>query len=79
MTEETRADASFADEIVDELMPEELDWQRLVRTYPLASASLAAAAGAWLGYKKGFSVASAVTAFAGSRLADLMTDSLRND
>ena len=38
-----------ADEVMDEVMPSELDWQRLVRRYPIAAITIGIAKGrsAW--------------------------------
>jgi hypothetical protein len=43
----------LADQLLDELLPEELDWERLVRQYPRACLLAAAGAGVWLGYSRG--------------------------
>jgi hypothetical protein len=40
---------TLADEFLDELMPPELDWRRLVRSYPIPALLVAGAAGYWLG------------------------------
>jgi hypothetical protein len=40
---------TLADEFLDELMPPELDWRRLVRRYPIPALLVAGAAGYWLG------------------------------
>lgn len=53
-----------ADEIIDELMPEQVDWERLVRTYPLPAMALAAAAGFYLAVARGPVVVSAITGWA---------------
>ncbi len=42
-----------ADEVMDEVMPAELDWQRLVRRYPIASITIAAIGGYVLGRNRG--------------------------
>lgn len=52
------------DEVVDELLPEELDWRRLVRTYPIPAVALAAAGGFLLGRRHGRVLLSAAIAFA---------------
>lgn len=59
------ADRGFdgADAVVDELLGEDLDWQRLVRTYPAASLLVAFAGGCWLGLRHGSAVFSAVTGY----------------
>jgi len=55
---------AMADELVDELMPEELDWRDLVCRYPRASLTLAAVAGFFLGRNHGTVLLGAVTTYA---------------
>jgi hypothetical protein len=40
---------SLADELLDDLMPPELDWKGVVRRHPIPAVLVAAAAGYWLG------------------------------
>jgi hypothetical protein len=40
---------SPADEFLDELMPPELEWRRIVRRHPIPSLLVAAGLGYWLG------------------------------
>lgn len=42
-------EASLADELLDDLMPPELDWRGVVRRHPLPALLVAAAAGFWFG------------------------------
>lgn len=42
-----------ANTLVDELLPDELDWQYWVRTYPIAAVSLAAVGGFLLARSRG--------------------------
>lgn len=53
-----------ADEVVDELMPPELNWQHLVRRYPLAAVGLAAVGGFVLGRTRGSEILAAISGFA---------------
>lgn len=54
MTEDTR---SFeADALVEDLLPVDLDWRRLVRSYPLSAMALAAAGGFLVGRRHGVSL-----------------------
>ena len=64
MTSETPATQPFADQLVDELVPDELDWRRLLVSYPLASLAVAAAGGYLLGRSRGASMVGALGAFA---------------
>lgn len=58
-----RPSSHFADELVDELVPGDLDWRHLVTTYPLCSISLAGIAGFFLGRNHGTTLLTAVSAF----------------
>lgn len=40
---------SLADELLDDLMPPELDWRGVVRRHPIPAVLVVAAAGYWLG------------------------------
>lgn len=66
---------SLADEFLDELMPPELEWSRVVRNHPIPALVVAAAAGYWLGRsRRGAAIADAATGAATlaltSRLAE---------
>ena len=58
-----------ADDVVDEVMPSELDWQRLVRRYPIASITIAAVGGYVLGRNRGQEILVALS----NHAADLVT------
>jgi hypothetical protein len=67
---------SIAEEFLDDLMPPELDWRRVVRRHPIPSLLVAAAAGYWLGQsRRGRGIAEAVVGLVAtgvvSRFADL--------
>jgi hypothetical protein len=51
------------DEVVDELMPVDLDWRYLVRTYPLPALAVTAATGFWIGRQRGSELVAALLAF----------------
>jgi len=55
---------SALDEVVDELLPADLDWRRLVVTYPIPALLLAAAGGFWLGRQRGPELVAALSSFA---------------
>lgn len=59
---------SVTDEVVGELMPEDLDWERLVRTYPWPALALAAVGGFFLGLRHGPEILSALSGYAASEL-----------
>jgi hypothetical protein len=54
---------SFAEEILDELLPEGVDWQKLVVRYPLPSLLVAAAGGFFIGRRHGPEIVAALSSF----------------
>jgi hypothetical protein len=58
-----------ADELIDELVPEGFDWERLVRSYPLPALAVAAAGGFLLGRSRGREIVAALAALAAGTLA----------
>ena len=56
--------AEMADQLVDELLPEDLDWRRLVRTYPFPVVALAVGVGFILGRHRGQILLTALGGFA---------------
>lgn len=77
--EGTRRSSSVADEVVDQILPEGLDWQRLVRTYPWPAMLLAAAGGFVLGHSRGPAVLTALGGFAASQVARGVNQVLGDD
>lgn len=68
MEDSVRQD-SVTDDLVGELLPEGLDWERLVRTYPLPALALAALGGFFLGFRHGPEILSALSGYAASELS----------
>ncbi|HYH46064.1 MAG TPA: hypothetical protein VEG34_10280 [Thermoanaerobaculia bacterium] len=60
--EETRGGTSV-EAILDELLPEELEWERLVRTYPVPAVALAAIGGFVIALRHGPEILTAVSGF----------------
>jgi hypothetical protein len=60
---------STTDALVSELMPEGLDWERLVQTYPLPALALAALGGFYLGFRHGPEILTAVSGYAAAELS----------
>jgi len=58
-----------ADEGMDEVLPAELDWQRLGRRYPIASITIAAIGGYVLGRNRGEEIVPALS----NHAADLVS------
>lgn len=67
---------STADDLLDEILPDGLDWQRLVRTYPIPAVLLAALGGFLLGRSHGPAIVSAVSGFAAAEVSKNVGDVL---
>jgi hypothetical protein len=67
MLEEERG--SFVDDLIDDLVPGELDWQRLVTTYPLPALAVVALGGFYLGLRHGAEILSALSGYAASEVS----------
>lgn len=61
--EETARGGTSVEAILDELLPEELEWERLVRTYPVPAVALAAIGGFVVALRHGPEILSAVSGF----------------
>lgn len=69
-------ESPFAEGVLNELFPEDLEWERLVPTYPRACLGVAAAAGFWLGWKRGDEVLDAIGRFAVTQVERAVEDHL---
>ena len=67
---------SRADQVVDELLPEELEWTDLVRRYPKTCLALAALGGYLLGRDRGPEILDALSTFAADRVTEGVNDYL---
>lgn len=56
--------------VVDELLPGEFEWERLVRTYPVPALLLATAGGFVLGRHHGRAILAALGAFAAGEVVE---------
>ena len=70
---------SLADELLDEVMPEELDWERLVRSYPKTSLAVAARGGFLLARSRGPALLGAIGSLAASRVTAQFGELLGED
>jgi hypothetical protein len=70
---------SSPDRVVDELVPETVEWERLVRTYPIPALLLAAVGGFVLGRNHGQEVVGALSAFAGRKVVRSVNELLGED
>jgi len=68
-----------ADRVIDEVMPEGVEWERLVRAYPVPALALAAAAGFWLGVRHGTALVAAGGAFASRQASRGLREALGED
>jgi len=73
------ADANSADQWVDEVAPDDLDWRQLVRRYPIAALAVAALGGFVLGRERGRAIVSALGAYAGDLVAREVNELLGED
>jgi hypothetical protein len=55
---------AFADQLLDELLPDDIDWRRLVVEYPIVSLAAAGVGGYFLGRVRGATIAAALATFA---------------
>ena len=60
---------SIIEEWIDELVPEGVDWQRLVARYPLPSLLVVAAGGFYVGLRHGPQVLKALSGFAAAEVS----------
>lgn len=72
-------DGSMADDVVDELMPTQLDWQDLVRRYPLVALGLATFGGYVLGRHRGREILEAFSLFAADSVSEQVNNLLGKD
>ena len=61
--DETPRGGTSVEAILDELLPEELEWERLVRAYPVPAVALAAIGGFVIGLRHGPEILAAVSGF----------------
>jgi hypothetical protein len=71
--------SSLADEILDEVVPLELDWQGLVMTHPKTTLAVAAAAGFWLGRTRGRRILAALSSFAAETVDESINEFFGRD
>ena len=60
---------SIVHDLVDDLLPEKFDWERMVRTYPVPALLLAAVGGFVLGRAHGPAILGAISSFAAAEVA----------
>jgi hypothetical protein len=70
---------STIDDILDEILPEGLEWERMVRSYPLPALALAALGGFFLGISHGPGIVAAVTGYLGAQISRSVSQVLGQD
>jgi hypothetical protein len=60
---------SIVEELIDEIVPEGVDWQRLVVRYPIPSLLVAAVGGFFLGRRHGLEIVGALSTFAAGEVS----------
>jgi hypothetical protein len=60
---------SMVHDLLDRVLPEDLDWEELVRTYPVPALAVAALGGFLVGRAHGAAIVSAVSSFAAAEVA----------
>ncbi len=70
---------STIDNFLDEILPEELEWERMVRSYPLPAVALAAVGGLLLGLSHGSAIVSAVSSYLATQVSRNVSQVLGRD
>jgi len=70
---------SFEQKVVDDLLPEELEWEEVVRAYPLCSLALVAIGGFLIGRKHGRAIVASFSDSATERVTSLLNDVFDSD
>lgn len=76
VNDEERPGGTSVEAILDELLPEELDWERLVRTYPIPAIALAAVGGFMVGLRHGPMLLGAVSSYVAAEVSRNVGDLL---
>lgn len=66
---ELRERESFVESLIDEIVPEGLDWERLVVRYPIPALLLAAVGGFLVGRRHGPEIVAALSSFAAGEVS----------
>lgn len=69
VNDEMRAVGRGVEEVLDEILPESLEWERLVRTYPVPALAVAAAGGFYLGLRHGTAILAAVSSYVAAEIS----------
>jgi hypothetical protein len=69
VNDELHAMGKGVEELLDEILPESLEWERLVRTYPVPALAVAAAGGFYLGLRHGAAILAAVSSYVAAEVS----------
>jgi len=72
-------ESSPADDVVDELMPPDLEWQGMVRRYPKTALALATIGGYMLGSHRGREIIESFANFAADSVSEQVNSLLGKD
>ena len=67
---------STTEQWLDEILPNDLAWRELVRSYPRTAMGIAAAAGFWIGLRHGPAILQAVSEYAGRTVSQQIDEFL---
>ncbi len=73
------SERSFEQQLIDELVPDEMDWEDLVRSYPVGSLLVAALGGYFIGRRSGRAIVAAFSESAVDRVTELVNELLDRD
>lgn len=73
------SERSFEQQLIDELVPDEMDWEDLVRSYPASSLLVAALGGYFIGRRSGRAIVAAFSESAVDRVTGLVNELLDRD
>lgn len=71
--------SSFADDLIDDLLPPEVDWRRIVRRHPLPALLVAGVGGYLLGRSQGRTLLRAISTLAVARVEAEVLGRIEND
>ncbi|HEX3128335.1 MAG TPA: hypothetical protein VH394_13480 [Thermoanaerobaculia bacterium] len=69
VNDELRAVGRGVEDLLDEILPESLEWERLVRAYPVPALAVAAAGGFYLGLRHGTAILAAVSSYMAAEIS----------
>ena len=73
------AESSFAEEVLDDVLPEGFDWRAMVCSYPLPALAISAVGGFFLGRKHGTAILEALSSFTAQEVDRTLSAFLGSD